>query len=190
MRDQRTGLDVRGLQEAQHRHDELAHRDVLALSTQRRVTHFTLHFAKYAGALVTAARTGSGTSTARIVTDSFIIALACANSLGIDLERSVDVDGACREEDFLDLSLRYTERVGEMAKACEAFDHAHERYPSFDVLERAVGRLTGIILLCAANQGVSLEHTVGERWDSIEGKAQAAAEKAGEARPPTVSVAA
>jgi hypothetical protein len=196
MHNQTLALDFRELQGCQHRHDELAHRDVLALSPQRRVTHFTLHFAKYAGALLVARRSGNRLSMARIITDSLIIALASANSLGIELQQVLGDDSehadSWRDEtgEIVTVLLRYTEVVGEMAKACEAFDHASERYPSFDVLERAVTKLTRLTLLCAASEGVDIAASVAERWESVEAKVITATEGASKIRPTSVSAAA
>ena len=196
MHSQTLALDFRALQHAQRRHDELAHRDVLELSTQRRVTHFTLHFAKYAGALLVARRSGDRLLTARIITDSLIIALASANSLGIELQRTLgeDAEHANSWRDETEGSaiwlLRYVEVVGEMAKACEAFDHALERYPSFEVLKRAVTSLTRVILLCAASDGVDIATSVADRWGFVEAKVKISAEAAPQNRPASVSAAA
>jgi len=175
MHNQTLALDFRALQKAQHLHDGLAHRDILELSAQRRLTHFTLHFAKYAGTLLVARRTGNRPLMGRMITDSLIIALAFANSLGIELQRSLADEGEhpiCREggEDSATLLLRYVEIVGEMGKACEAFDHASERYPSFDVLERAITKLTRLVLACAVSEGVDLGAAVADRWMSVEAK--------------------
>lgn len=190
MHTQSTALDIAKLQSGQQRHDEIAHRDILALSVPRRVTHFTLHFAKYAGALLTAQRTGNRTTTARVITDSLIIALACSNSLGIDLERTLREDGehSDEHESLAEIPLRFSEVVGEMAKACEAFDHPSERYPSLDVLGRAVTKLTRQILLCAASLGVDLACTTADRWHFVEAKALA--EDTRSARQTSISAAA
>src|SRR4051812_30816103 len=91
-------IDLAELQSGQQRHDEFAHRDVLALSAARRVTHFTLHFAKYAGALLKAQRTGNQESTTRVLTDSLIIALACSNTVGIELPHALGQDRELLDE--------------------------------------------------------------------------------------------
>lgn len=193
---QLSGLDFRKLQEAQQHHDEVAHKDILALSAPRRLTHFTLHFAKYAGALAAAAHKSDRTAMSRILTDSLIIALAGANSLDICLDPITGCESelyAIRPNDCATVGsalIQYVEIVGEMAKACESFDHAAERYPSYDVLKRALTKLIGLTLLCAEHEGVELACTIPNRWQSVEAKARPGSDDAGKTRQASVSAAA
>src|SRR4051812_4652826 len=73
------------LQKAQHLHDVAAHQDIMHLIVPKRLRHFTLHFAKYQGAISKALRTSDRRALTRALTDSLIIILASANALNIKL---------------------------------------------------------------------------------------------------------
>lgn len=161
--------DLRGLQRGQLQHDERAHVDILSLSSERRLTHFALHFAKYSGQLFKATRLGDMTLTGRLITDSFVIVLATANELNLDLTG----EPACRfpgssAETLLGL---YAERTGDFAKACEAFDHPSENYQSRAVIGSAICALSSFIQALANLFGLDLEACVTSRWNEIECKA-------------------
>lgn len=173
-------IDLGRLQAGQRLHDEAAHRDILLLDTERQLTHFTLHFTKYAGALLSIRHGENQASLSRILTDTIIIALASANSLCIDLALAItnsDKRGAIASDESIgtiEVAMRYTEVVGAMAKACEAFDHPPEQYPSFDALRRALPELTWLTLILAASEGIDLAFSVPERWRAVEAKAKLA----------------
>lgn len=140
----------------------------------RRLTHFTLHFSKYVGSLAKAYRERDNVLKHRVITDSFIIALAAANAMNVDLERQItsgvakiDAGGGIRSCESL--VMLYAEVVGEMAKACEALDHL-EDYPYRSVLERSVVLVTQIIVRLAALEEIDLSATTVERWKSVEHK--------------------
>lgn len=173
MRNQQVLLDLRKFQAAQEQHDQLAHRDILSLPVPKRLTHFTLHFSKYVGLLAKAlAVQDAKPLVARVITDSFVIVLASANALSLDLGASMDsqqADKGPMPTDFLRLVLRFADLTGGMAKACEALDHL-EDYPFRSSLERATRSLVPTIVAMANSHGIDLSQTVTERWRAVEQK--------------------
>src|SRR5665213_2525490 len=141
------------LQRGQFNHDEVAHRDIHSLLVPQRLTHFTLHFAKYHGRLVYASRTGDQKLIHRVLTDSLIIALAAANAMNLSLQQhfvlnpSVSPKGQSgRElnEVRRNLLFEFAEIVGNMAKSCEVLDHL-ESYPSRETLEKSTIQIVDLI---------------------------------------------
>ncbi|SRR5258706_770300 len=173
----RMEIDYRQLQAGQMHHDQIAHQDIWTLAVPHRLTHFTLHFAKYIGALVTANKTNDTELKKRVLTDSLVIALATANAVQVDLatsvetpnERSNTADIRLLPRQFDSLTLELAEVVGRMAKACEAFDHA-EKFPSRDVIEHSVSRLIPVIEGLAEIEGLDIVSCVTERWAAVEMK--------------------
>ena len=166
------------LQRAQYRHDEVAHRDIQCLLLPRRLTHFTLHFAKYQGRLAEAVSESDIPLLKRLTTDSLIIALAAANSMNLDLEQRVAesrpgnrTGSRARElrETRLSFLLEYAAIVGDMAKACEVQDHL-ENYPSRDVLERSTAEMVELCLRIAECEQFDLVASVSKRWIEVEAK--------------------
>lgn len=164
--------DFRQLQIAQYRHDEIAHRDIAWLPVPKRLTHYTLHFAKYAGALVRANFAEDEAEAKRVLADAFAIVLAMANTLQIDLRERVRAESSdenLSNSDVQELLLHLSEAVGPMAKACEAIDHL-ENFPSRPTLDHGVLRVLEVISILAAKKGVSLPDLVTARWALAEKK--------------------
>src|SRR5262245_42276679 len=120
------------LQGEQQRHDELAHRDILALPFERRITHMSLHYAKYAGRLLELRETDA-TAVGRIVVDISIITLACANILNTELDSALgrmpwhsEYFSRCEETLHTWIGTRLAIFNSRIAKACEAFDHRED----------------------------------------------------------------
>jgi hypothetical protein len=114
---------------------------------------------------------GSTDPIARVITDSLIILLAAANALGVRLRADLSGEpradtGPIGNDQLLD---SYIETVGEMAKACEAFDHI-KNFPSELVFKAAMARLTAVVIALAELNGVDLLTTVPKRWDQVERK--------------------
>jgi NTP pyrophosphatase (non-canonical NTP hydrolase) len=180
-------------QRRQTEHDDLAHRDILQLSIQRRVVHYTLHFAKYQGQLLKASKSSDSGVIARLLTDSMIIVLSAANTLNIALQPFANDANTKSRRALGRLSKRdamldeYIEHVGEMAKACEALDHL-EQYPSRQVLESSVANLGAVVVSLAAQHGVDLTRAVPNRWATVEQKVLATTENA-QAHDPLTAVA-
>ena len=83
----------------------------------------------------------------------------------------------------------YSEVVGEMANACEKFDHS-EKFPSWAVLERSVCVMAMIAVGCAEAEDIDLIKSVQERWKIVEAKFAAQAAVSSKSKKPTASVAA
>src|SRR5712692_8017444 len=168
------------LQLEQQKHDDIAHRDILALGVQDRVKHMVLHFAKYTGHFADVEETRDETRFVATLVDTSIICLACANALNFKLgELLKDADlssidfGPDKVERATDLStpflLRFAKIGGSMAKACESLDH-FEKYDYHGTLERG---LAGICLLClslAQKANMDLGSLARARWARIERK--------------------
>jgi hypothetical protein len=160
--------DLATLQLEQFRHDCVAHKDILKLPFQGRLKHFTLHFAKYQGWLLRTLQFGNVETTQRLITDSFIILLAAANTLDKKLQADRESwSGSATTIDCRQLILTYIETVADMAKACEAFDNSEE-FPSQIVLEDSIDHLVRVILDLAAVKSVDLLTSVPKRWDQVE----------------------
>lgn len=166
------------LQVGQYNHDVAAHQDILYCLVPKKLTHFTLHFAKYQGAIALAMRSESTESLHRALIDSMIIALAAANAMNIDISERVrnshqefSTDRAQNKADPLrnDLLLEYVEIVARMAKACEVMDHL-EDYPSRPVLERSVVELVILLGRFAQHEQIDLVAAISERWARVEQK--------------------
>ena len=163
--------ELASFQNEQFRHDRVAHGEMLALPLPRRLGHFTLHFAKYQAVMLRSLKTGDTDPVARLITDSLIILLAAANALGVRLK--ADMDGESQANPSLisneQLLVSYIETIGDMAKACEAFDHI-KNFPSALVFKAALARLTAIVFGLAELNSVDLFVAVPKRWDQIERK--------------------
>lgn len=161
--------DLDWFQGEQLRHDAVAHGNIARLPMQRQLVYLTLHFSKYQGRLLKALRSEDGEAVQRLITDSFIILLATANTLG----KCPRVVGAGRPTSLSHLRgsealmSAYVEVVGEMSKACESFDD-HENYPSHTVLYSCVSTLIRVVIALANANGVPLLETVPHRWSRVE----------------------
>jgi hypothetical protein len=163
--------ELAGFQNEQFRHDRVAHGEMLALPLHRRLAHFTLHFAKYQAVMLSSLKTGNAEQIGRLITDSLIILLAAANALGARLRADTNGDsftdpGVVSSAQLLEA---YIETVGEMAKACEAFDHI-KNFPSELVFRGALARLAALVIGLAELNNVDLFTTVPKRWDQVERK--------------------
>ena len=175
MRHRQILSNLQELQVAQREHDLAAHQDILLLPIPRRLTHFTLHFAKYQGAIHRALRTGEEATAKRVLIDSLAIALAAANALNVDLAQRIGHGlqklGPALDSEKSALSVLgyYCEIVGEMAKACEALDHL-EAFPSRETLESSIVALIVVIERLADLCLVDLTSGLTARWKSAEAK--------------------
>jgi hypothetical protein len=166
--------DLDWFQGEQFRHDAVAHADIAALPMRRQLVNFILHLSKYQGRLLKALRLEDGESIQRLITDSFIILLATANALG----KSPRIVGAGRPTSLSHLRTSealmcaYVEVVGEMSKACEAFDD-DDNYPSHAMLDTCLGTLLRVVIALANVNGVPLLETVPHRWGRVERRALA-----------------
>jgi hypothetical protein len=158
------------LQREQLCHDQLAHPDILHLMPPAKLLHFTLHFAKYVGAIARAHRLNDSASERRALTDSFVIALASANALKANLQLCMSsIEIGTKEIGKVFVS-RYVELVGVLAKANEARDH-YEDHPSHQVSVRAVTDLVTLIIQYAELINFDLDAAVHVRWAEVEQQA-------------------
>lgn len=163
-------LSLPYLQAEQLRHDEIAHQDILQLSVSRRLTHFALHFTKYQVALLKNSKSSSSDPLCRPLTDSLIIVLAAANALDVNLEERVLEYGINQREDLREsLLYEYVDILGNMAKACEAIDHA-ESYPSLAVFEQSIVNLVMLLERLAQLEDIDLIAMTKRRWREVEEK--------------------
>lgn len=158
------------MQLEQFRHDELFHREISRLSTQAKLKHMALHFAKYAGNL--AEGDGDPATFKRIVTDVFIIATTTANALNVRLadEISAVSENAPFDADPVGaMSKALAINAGKMAAACEKLDHL-EDFPFRPVIKAAAVELLWASLnVCRAEAWV-IQDLVAERLQPIKKK--------------------
>lgn len=171
------------LQWQQLTHDERYHRDILSLSVPNRIRHMTLHFSKYAGLLVDIEAEDTATID-RVIVDCFIIALASANTLSLDLQRVLCMERLSLSE-FGEMSAkalarpvsreyswflqRLVQHTGRMAKACESLDHL-ENVAFHEMLANNVVSITRIVLAEAASRSKDLKQLMRDRLDKVERK--------------------
>jgi hypothetical protein len=175
------GINLLELQRAQQRHDELAHRDILCLPMKDRIRHMVFHFAKYTGRLAELQTRRDDERFIATLVDTFIICLASANSLCINLsEKLAGPRDNNFESTFVNsceviaemprIILPYTARItGEMAKACESLDHL-ERFDYRETLERGMVDLTELSLSVARRLNLRLPELAQKRWRQVEQK--------------------
>jgi len=77
------------LQPLQQAHDAAYSRDIQNMSFWNQMTHYCLHQAKYVGRLTSFCPRNTTHSFDRIVTDSFVVTLAMANALRLDLTQEL-----------------------------------------------------------------------------------------------------
>jgi hypothetical protein len=165
-----TQTSLRTLQYEQQQHDEIAHRDVLSLPLDRRITHMVLHFSKYTGRLLSEEGRQT-TRIERILVDTAIICLASANALGVRLADQMTCEVAERPQGVLSewLGIRLAVEAGRMAKACESLDHV-EDLPYREIWEEGVLAITALVLRAAEAFGLNLAKAIRQRWAGIETK--------------------
>jgi len=176
------------LQIEQKKHDELCHRDILCLPVQRRITHMSLHFAKYTGHIAQLENEDNEKLINTLI-DSIIICLASANCLNINLSEMItfgdvlgrrninDLDKAfyAKYHQYVDNNLigfllkKYAFHSGNIAKACESLDHL-EPYDFRLNIEKEVIELTELSLLYLAKLDVDTMFLVKQRWKFVENK--------------------
>ena len=170
--------ELASLQWEQQEHDDIAHRDILALSVQDRVKHMVLHFAKYSGHLAALTETRSTDKLISTLVDTFIICLACANALQFKLGELVNNSSVA----LVDLGpsnnpvdvgskmlLRLAPATGSMAKACESLDH-FERVDYHVILESGLVQVTSQCLAAANKLNLDLFAHSRARWRAVERK--------------------
>lgn len=169
-------------QKRQLDHDTRAHRDILNLDTNRRVKHMVLHLLKYAGKVATAQIDRNQEALRATLVDTFIICLATANTLNVNVGVSIPLNAASLNElaatmsqgvdlpDIFQSSLVSIAMLGgKMAKAIEATDHLEQGDPRHD-LELLIAELVQSLLPVLGALDIDIETTIESHWHCVESK--------------------
>ena len=177
------------LQKRQQEHDQGHHQDIYTLPYPERMNHYVLHFSKYVGRLSRdpADEEMRKEQLEKTLADSFIVALAAANTLNLDLQDELEemfgleADGVAEWADELDLAddsmdlegvrdwlfQRMATPTGRMANAMESLDHM-EPMNVRELLEEETVEIVSNLLIAAENLGTDLEELLDDRWTKIE----------------------
>jgi len=176
------------LQWAQLQHDELYHRDIVILPVGTRLKHMTLHMAKYLGYFAEtsiAAGENQRITFERALIDTFVIALASANTLNFDLGRNLspELSSAPTLADLghrllsidqerykgLPFLITFAARVGQLAKAAESLDHL-ESQPYREAFREGMWSLFELVVGRSADEGIDLDAMYRERMREVESR--------------------
>ncbi|NHN60054.1 MULTISPECIES: hypothetical protein [Halorussus] len=177
------------LQKRQQEHDKEHHRDIFTLPYPDRMNHYVHHFSKYVGRM---SRDYSDDDMRieqieKTLADSFIVGLAAANTLNLDLQSELEemfgleADGVAEwgealnpSDEVMDseelkewLFTRMASPAGRMANAMESLDHM-EPMNTREVLEEETVETVSNLLIAAENLGTDLEQILSDRWTKIE----------------------
>jgi hypothetical protein len=172
------------LQWTQLKHDEAYHKDVVVLPLAQRIKHMALHNAKYTAYLFEVAESGDDARLTRTLTDAFIISLAIANTLNQDLGRelgeaavaatslrtfgsAMTMELARSDADPLWLVRAFARHNGQLAKACESWDHL-ESVPFRDVMRTCNVAILKAVLVEASARGLDLAEAYKVRIREVE----------------------
>jgi hypothetical protein len=157
-----SALDLQQLQAAQFKHDEVYHREIARLPVQRRLTHMTLHFAKYCGRLL-----AQEANEQQTIADIFAITLSSANILSLPLAKLLDAEARrSHNSSFVhDLGIA----TGKMSAACEKLDHL-EDFPYRQVLRESVSDIAHATMNYCGTKNWDLKGMVTTRLESVRGK--------------------
>ena len=145
------------MQQAQFRHDQRNHSDILCLPKPDRLKHYGLHFAKYVGRL---ARGNTEPKSAdRTLVDMTLVCLSTANTLNQCIQDDIERYTPDRN-DQSDPLRSLADAAGRFADACEKIDHLEDFLPN--------ARLANVDVLSwtvryAAERGLDLNQAIAER---------------------------
>src|SRR5438128_436471 len=172
------------LQWPQLKHDEAYHKDVVILPLAQRIKHMALHNAKYTAYLLDAAESGDGTRFTNTLIDAFIIALASANTLnqdlGLELGEGAETSSSLQalganlmvdlpraDADPLWLVRTFARHNGQLAKACESWDHL-ESVPFREAMKSCNVALLKAVLAEASARGLNIGEAYKTRIREVE----------------------
>ena len=173
------------LQIGQIEHDNQYHKDIVRLSTPRRVTHLVLHLAKYAGKFVSSKKNNDYDFLESTLVDSLIVSLGIANALDIELIKQINDDLSVhsnldsygntlaksaeldKDRSFEFICDNFPIYVGHMAKACESLDHL-EPFNAREVLNKSILQIIILLLTSAAILKSNVFNLIQKRWDEVE----------------------
>ncbi|WP_104840051.1 hypothetical protein [Sinorhizobium fredii] len=149
--------DFLAMQQAQFRHDQRNHSDIICLPKSDRLKHYGLHFAKYVGRL--ARGSAEQKSTDQTLVDMTLVCLSAANALHQRIQDDIE---RCSQDrsDQVDPLRSLADAAGRFADACEKIDHLEDFLP--------VARLANIDVLSwtvrhAMERGIDLNQAIDER---------------------------
>lgn len=166
-------------------HDERYHRDVVLLPLGERLKHMALHFAKYVGYLAENEGAEDAARVQQILVDSFIISLATANALNLDIHRELREAGAEAADlpqlgaalhasvlpngsaSALNLLRAFARHTGALAKACESLDHL-EAFPFRDSMRASTIAIFKLVVAAAAGRDLDLAELYRKRLRVVE----------------------
>jgi hypothetical protein len=163
--DRSGALDFDRLQLEQFKHDELYHREIARLTTQDRLKHMALHFAKYAGNL---AQHSDEAALRKAVTDTFVIAVSTANVLNVQLSAAL-ADAPVSDTDARSFGQSLTIYAGQMAAACEKLDHL-EDFPFRPVIRESAIALLQAAIAEALHRGWDITSLTRDRLAAVKQK--------------------
>ena len=148
---------ILSLQWEQLKHDESYHKDIVILPLATRLKHMALHNAKYVARFLSAVYAKDQETYEKTLVDAFVISMATANilnqNLGLELVKVVgnhltyldeagdslmktySYYGLYDENDPMCFIRGYATQCGNIAKACEAFDHVEDMSFRKELLE-------------------------------------------------------
>lgn len=184
---QETGLI--DLQKQQVTHDRHHHHDIYTLPHPLRMNHYALHFSKYVGRLSEEYSNEEARQRhlEKTLADSFIVVLASANTLNLDLQEELESTFDATSSTLSKLAQEFGQKIdpvdngelqqwwfseyagpaGEMSNAMESRDHM-EPLNVRGVFENQTVEILAILLTAAGNLSVDLEQLIQGRWTEIE----------------------
>jgi hypothetical protein len=173
------------LQWNQLNHDERYHKDIVRLAVADRMKHFALHVAKYVGYFAEAIDSEDSALFERTLVDAFIISLASANTLNLDLGHALSGQAVAGSLATLRVELaakffpsgadamrflkELARRSSRLAKACESLDHV-ESYPFREAMLSSVIDIFKLLFAESSVLGVDLVEKMKSRFQDTEPK--------------------
>lgn len=153
--------DFLAMQQAQFRHDQRNHSDIICLPKPDRLKHYGLHFAKYVGRL--ARGNAEPKSVDRTLVDMTLVCLSAANALHQRIQGDIERCSHDRN-DQVDPLRSLADAAGRFADACEKIDHMEDflpiaRHANVDVLSWTV--------VTAAERGLDLNKAIADRREEL-----------------------
>lgn len=142
-------------------HDKNYHADIFALTLPKRMTHITLHLAKYAYEI---AKIAESNDVSKSFVDAFIMVVSASNLLKIELA-DLEIDSYSNDEPvFLD---EYLKNLKTLSKACESYDH-FEKYSYHDKWNEAVRNLYLSFIIQSSVMNIDIVDEANKRLDEVD----------------------
>ena len=142
-------------------HDRNYHGDIFAFSLSKRMTHITLHLAKYAYEVTKVAESNN---ISKSFVDAFVMVVSAANLLKIELS-DLQVDNQSNNSPiFLD---EYLKNLATLSKACESYDH-FEKYSYHEKWNEAIQSLYLNFILQSSAINIDIVDEASKRLDEVD----------------------